>query len=442
MNISILTVFPELYGPFLGTSLIKRAQEKGIVTVDVHSFMSFVPSKKRIDAPTFGPGAGMLLRPEVIQDAVEQQEKVHGKAMRIFFSPQGQVLDQRLLQEIASSAQRAGHVMLIPARYEGMDARVECEYADFVVSVGDFVLMGGDVPAMMLLEGFLRLIPDVVGKEESVDRESFTGPFIDYPEYTEPVSWKGKTVPDIVRSGNHAAIAEWRMHEAARSSVRSHFSWVRSHAMTSQQRQVATRYIPRHYVALVHGDVLIGSDPGVGTTSVTSIDIHDIARSCATYGVKEFFVVTPLQDQQKIVQKLLDFWCSDNGIAYNKNRHEAVRQVSVCDTIERVKAEIEEKEGIAPMVIATSAVIGLVHAPLITFYEQKRAWSADRPVLLVFGTGKGLRSEFLCGCDFQLLPVEGFSEFNHLSVRSAAAIVLDRWLGINSKDKVAVSSEE
>lgn len=434
MNISIITVFPDLYVPFLGVSLIKNAQEKGLVHFDVQSFFSLVAPKKRIDAPTYGPGAGMLIRPELIQSAVERQEKEHGKAFKIFFSPQGEPLDQRTLKKIASKAQEAGHVMLFPARYEGMDTRVEQEYADIVVSIGDFVLMGGDIPAMMLLEGFLRLIPGVVGKEESVHEESFTGPFIDYPEYTEPIEWNNKMVPDIVRSGNHAAIAEWRMHQAARASVKKHFSWVRSHSMTKKQREVATTYIPKHYVALVHGDVLIGGEQGVGTTSVTSIDLHDIARSCATYGVKGFFVITPLLDQKKIVKKLLDFWCSDNGIMYNKSRHEAVKLVSLQDTIEHAIEAIKQQEGVAPIVIATSAVKGLVHAPLINFYNQSHTWKHDRPVLLVFGTGKGLRPEFLCQCDFQLTPIEGFSDFNHLSVRSAVAIALDRWLGINNKD--------
>lgn len=435
MNVSIITVFPDLYDPFLNASLVKRAQEQGLVTIDVQSFFSLVSPKKRIDAPTFGPGAGMLIRPEVVQDAVDRQEKEHGKAFKIFFSPQGETLNQRTLKKIAIAASQEGHLMLFPARYEGMDTRVEQEYADMIVSVGDFVLMGGDIPAMMLLEGFLRLIPGVVGKEESVQEDSFTGPFTDHPEYTEPVEWKNRMVPDIVRSGNHAVIADWRMHQAARTSVRKHFSWVRSHTMTKKQRTVAASYIPKHYVALVHGDVLIGGEQGVGTTSVTSIDLHDIARSCATYGVKEFFVVTPLLDQKKIVKKLLDFWCSDNGIMYNKSRHQAVKLVTIQDTIEQAIAAIELQEGVTPLVIATSAMTGLVHAPLINFYDQDRTWQSDRPILLVFGTGKGLRAEFLCQCDFQLLPVEGFSDFNHLSVRSAVAIVLDRWLGISSKDE-------
>src|SRR5437667_2820025 len=163
MNISILTVFDQLYDQFIQTSLVGRAQEKEIVHIDVESFFAYVKPKERIDAPTFGPGAGMLIKPEVVQKAVEDKEELYGRAFKIFFSPRGQKLDQRLMATIAKKAQECNHLMLIPARYEGMDTRVEEEYADLIVSVGDFVLMGGDIPAMMLLEGVLRLLPHVVG---------------------------------------------------------------------------------------------------------------------------------------------------------------------------------------------------------------------------------------------------------------------------------------
>jgi tRNA (guanine37-N1)-methyltransferase len=429
MHISIVTVFPDLYTSFINTSLIKRAQETGAVQFDIDSFFSFVQPKERIDAPSFGHGAGMLIKPRVVQSAVDDKEKKFGKAYKIFFSPQGAKLDQAKLREIAQKIKESGHLMLLPARYEGMDNRVEEAYADEIISIGDFVLMGGDLPAMILLEGLLRLVPGVVGKEESVQADSFTGPFVDYPEYTEPVEWNGNTVPDIVRSGNHGAIREWRMAQAVHTSVRNHFSWVRSHAVRDNDKQLAAQAIPPHYVALVHGDVLIGGDRPVGTTSVTSIDLHDISRSSSTYGIKQFFVVTPLIDQQKIVRKLLDFWMS-HGITYNRNRHEAIQILTMTDTIEQTIAEITEKEGKAPVVIATSAMM-LPDTQMLTYYDQAKAWHSDRPVLLVFGTGKGLRPEFIKSCDYQLLPIEGFTQFNHLSVRSAVATVLDRWLGIN-----------
>jgi len=110
--------------------------------------------------------------------------------------------------------------MLIASRYEGLDARVESYYADEVVSVGNFVVMGGDIPAMLLIEGLLRFIPGIVGKEESVQLDSFSGAFVDYPEYTRPIVWKDMTVPEIIRSGNHAAIESWRQEQAAQITVK------------------------------------------------------------------------------------------------------------------------------------------------------------------------------------------------------------------------------
>ncbi len=430
INISILTVFEQLYDPFIHTSLVGRAQEKEIVHIDVQSFFSYIQPKERIDAPTFGPGAGMLIRPDVVQKAIEDKEAVYGKAFKIFFSPRGQKIDQRVFETIAAKTQECGHLMIIPARYEGMDARVEEEYADMVLSVGDFVIMGGDVPAMLLLEGVLRLLPEVVGKQESVARESFNGPFVDFPSYTEPLEWKEMRVPDVLRSGNHAAIEKWRTEHAVEKTVKDHFSWLRAQDLSLAEKKLAYEHMPSHYVALMHSDVLVGQERLPGVTSVTSLDIHDIARSAKTYGVKEYFLVTPLIDQQKIVQKLLHFWNQGVGAEYNQCRHNAIQLVDLVSTLDEVIACIEEKEGKKPLIIATSAQIGDTQQ-LISYSDQKTVWAHGRPVLMIFGTGQGLSPDVIKRCDYLLLPIAGFSPFNHLSVRSAVAIILDRWLGIN-----------
>lgn len=432
MNISIVSVFPELYGPFLSTSLIKRASEKGLVHLELDSFFSYVKPKERIDAPTFGPGSGMLIKPEVVAKAIEANQAKHGQAYKIFFSPQGQLLDQPMLKRLAGILQEKKHVMLLPSRYEGMDTRVEETYADLTISIGDYVLMGGDIPAMVLIEGMMRFIPGVIGKEDSVTQDSFTGPFVDYPAYTEPIEWQGKMVPEIVRSGNHQAIDLWRKNQAAKKSVLHHFSWVQKHVVKKEDMRLAAAYIPSHYVALCHADVLIGQERLPGTTSVTSIDIHDIARSCKTYGIEKYWLVTPLIDQQKIVNKFLSFWESDIGAAYNAQRQKAIASVALAESIDKVIEAIEQKEGKAPLLVATSAR-EVEHARAVSFFEQGKVWQHDRPVLLLLGTGKGLTSEIIDRCDYLLDPIEGFTDFNHLSVRSAAAIILDRWLGVHAK---------
>lgn len=433
MNISVFSVFPELYHSFIETSLMGKAQEKGLVNYSVGSFFDYVEPKERIDAPSFGHGAGMLIRPDVVERAITSKVSSLGPCHTVFFSPQGEKLNQRVMKRIAKKSQEVGHLMLIAGRYEGMDARVEDYYADDVVSLGDFVLMSGDTPAMVLLEGIVRLLPGVVGKTESIEKESFTGPFVDYPEYTAPVEWKGLQVPEVVRSGNHKAIHEWRHNEAVQKTVTHHFSWLRSHKLTKQDQKLVQQHLPAHYVALLHSDVLIGSERVPGTTSVTSLDIHDIARSCATYGVNGFNIVTPLQDQQKIVETLLNFWKNGPGVTYNRIRHEAVKSVTIASSLQGVIQNIHEKHGIKPLIIATSARY-TDHEAAITFFDQERVWNQNRPILFIFGTGQGLTQECIGLADFLLPPVGGVSEFRHLSVRSAVAIILDRWLGFNQTE--------
>ena len=430
MKISILSVFPEIYKNFLETSLVRRAKEGGVVDYELDSFKSFVAPKKRIDAPAFGPGAGMVIKAEVVEKAITSKEQKNGPAFKIFFSPQGKRLNQSVLRKIAILAQKKGHLMLLPARYEGMDERVEQHYADEIISIGDFVLMGGDLPAMVFLEGFLRLIPGVIGKKESVEKESFSGPFVDFPSYAEPVEWKGLRVPDIIRSGNHEEIRKWRLKKSAEKTVLSHFDWMRAQPLNQEQKMMAKASIPAHYAALMHYEVISGNQ--TGTTSVTSLDIHDIARSAKSFGIKNYFVVTPLVDQQKIVQKMIDFWNGDTGKEYNRCRFEAVRQVALKSSLDGVIEQIERREGKKPVVIITSARV-YEKDNVITYHDQSKVWNLNRPVLILFGTGQGLSDYIVDKSDFILAPIEGFSDYNHLSVRSAAAIVFDRWLGLNMK---------
>jgi tRNA (guanine37-N1)-methyltransferase len=433
MKISILSVFPELYETFLHTSLVARAQQQSLVSIETKSFFSCVKPKERIDTPTFGTGAGMVIRPDVVQAAVEGQEELHGKAFRIFFSPQGKKLNQNMLRHLYTRLQDVDHLMLVAARYEGMDERVERHYADEVISVGDFVVLGGDTPAMLFLEGLLRLIPGVVGKQESVEKESFSGPFLDYPEYGAPVEWQGMQVPDIIRSGNHGAVQAWRQEQAVKKTVKHHFSWIQKSQVNEEEKAAVRQALPAHYMALLHGDVLIGKEKKPGTTSVTSIDIHDIARSSMTYGFKEFSVVTPLVDQQRMVEKILSFWKGEAGQLYNKVRHKALDRVVVRESLDEVVAAIESKEGAPPIIIATSACDMSDESRIISFHDQEKVWETGRPVLILFGTGQGLSPECIDRCDYILLPLKGFGKYNHLSVRSAAAIVFDRWLGSNEK---------
>jgi tRNA (guanine37-N1)-methyltransferase len=430
MKISIVTLFPELYKPFLATSLLERSQEKGLVSFGITNLFELCAPKERIDSPPYGHGTGMLIKPEIIQKAVESIESSSGPAYKIFFSPRGKKLDQDLLKELYENIQKKGHVALFPARYEGMDARVEEYYADSIISIGDYVLMGGDLPAMVFLEGLLRLHPAIVGKTESVARDSFSGAFVDFPSYTPPLVWKNMVVPEVLRSGNHQAVDRWREERAVHDTIYNHFEWLRNHEVMQHERDLIKKMMPKHYAVLMHDQVMLPTGEE-GTTSVTSLDIHDIARSAKTYNLEHYFLVTPLLDQQKIVQTLLDFWKIGEGVTYNPSRHEAVSSVSWKASFNEVVQEIERREGKRPVLIATSARGSEFPEKLITYFDQQKVWSEERPILFIFGTGQGLGQSIINCVDYILLPLKGYSDFNHLSVRSAAAIIFDRWLGMN-----------
>ncbi|MCX7654687.1 MAG: RNA methyltransferase [Fervidobacterium sp.] len=180
------------------------------------------------------------------------------------------------------------------------------------------------------------------------------------------------------------------------------------------------------YTALVHYPVL-GRDGRIITTAVTNLDIHDIARSSRTYNVKKYYVVTHLPAQQDIVKKVLGYWTEGFGKTYNPNRSDALSIVELKSYVEEVIQDIEKEEGVRPIVMFTSAK---VRPNTITYEEGRRIILTDpRPVLLLFGTGWGMPKELEQMCDYSLEPVRGKSDFNHLSVRAAVAIILDRLIG-------------
>ncbi len=440
LTISIITVFDELYSSFLKTSLIGRAQAEGKVSFNVLKLSDFCEPKERIDEPTCGPGAGMVLKPEVMQRAIQAAGAKYGPGYTIFFTPQGTPLTQQILRHTAKqvttpttkkTSEPGMHIILVAGRYEGFDERTLEAYADAQLSIGDYVLLGGDLPIQVFLEGLLRLLPGVVGKVESIEHESFEGPWLDYPVYGLPKSWQSRDVPEVLLSGNHKAIDQWRSEQAAQNTLLKRFDHFSKTVREKHDKELAQKLIPPHYVALMHTDVC--THPGrEGNTSITSIDLHDIARSSATYGVKNFFVVSPLEDQQSIMDSFLQYWHSKEGQEYNQNRYDAILRLIAARSFDEVVQAIEQKEGVKPVVVATSAQ-HTDHPGAIDFYSQGTVWAQERPVLLLLGTGHGLTQKRVASCDYLLDPINGLPEYNHLSVRAAAGIMLDRWLGLHTK---------
>ena len=211
LRIDILTLFPEMFGPVLGTSIPKRAAEKGLVSYHLTNIRDFATdAHKSVDDRPFGGGPGMVMLCQTMFDAVETVEKQDPRpATRILLSPQGRLLDQELVRELS----RKDRLLLIAGHYEGFDERIIEGLSPMEVSIGDYVLSGGELAAMVVVDAVVRLLPGALGAEDGAADESFADGLLEYPQYTRPREFRGMRVPDILLSGNHAAIAKWRLEQ-------------------------------------------------------------------------------------------------------------------------------------------------------------------------------------------------------------------------------------
>ncbi len=208
MIIDVVTLFPSVFSGVLGESILKRAQEQGLVRVNLINLRDFSKDKhKKVDAPPYGGGPGMVIMAEPVFDAVEHLRK-NGReeSFLVMLTPGGVRYDQTLAQEL--SKQKG--LILLCGHYEGFDERVSQGLSPLEVSVGDYVLTGGEVPAMVILDSVARLVPGVLGSEESLKQESFTEGKLEYPQFTRPPEVRGMEVPPVLLSGDHGKIGEWR----------------------------------------------------------------------------------------------------------------------------------------------------------------------------------------------------------------------------------------
>ena len=206
MQIDIMTLFPSIIDGFLSESIIKRAIDKGLVKINVINFRDYSPlNNKQVDDTPYGGGAGMLLRCEPIFECLDAI--ANDNSHIILLSPEGKTYNQSKARNLT----KYKHLILICGHYEGFDERIKTR-VDEVISIGDFVLTGGEIPASAIVDSVVRLLPGVIN-EESLDSESFTDNLLDYPQYTKPAEYRGLKVPDILISGNHQKIAEYRENE-------------------------------------------------------------------------------------------------------------------------------------------------------------------------------------------------------------------------------------
>ena len=215
MRIDVFTIFPGIFEAPLRESLLGRAIGEGLVDIRVHDLREWSEDRHRmVDDTAYGGGPGMVMKPEPFFAAVESLDPDRGRALLL--SPAGRRLDQAFVRELAGEE----HLALLCGRYEGVDERVVDGLPAEEVSIGDYVLAGGEVPALVVIEAVTRLVPGVIGKEQSHERDSFAEPrLLDHPQYTRPAEFRGMAVPEVLLSGDHAAVDRWR-REAAREKTR------------------------------------------------------------------------------------------------------------------------------------------------------------------------------------------------------------------------------
>ncbi|HVL99244.1 MAG TPA: tRNA (guanosine(37)-N1)-methyltransferase TrmD [Egibacteraceae bacterium] len=217
MRIDVLTLFPEYFAGPLDASLLGRARRAGLLDVRVHDLRSWATDRHRtVDDVPYGGGAGMVLKPEPFFAAAEDlYGTAEDRPRTVLLTPRGRPLDQPLVRDLA--AERA--LLVLCGRYEGIDERVHDALATDEVSIGDYVLAGGEVAACVLVEAVTRLLPGVMGNESSSTDESFTEGLLEYPQYTRPAVYRGLAVPEILRSGDHGRVAAWRREQARRRTA-------------------------------------------------------------------------------------------------------------------------------------------------------------------------------------------------------------------------------
>src|SRR3989338_9235166 len=213
MKFIILTIFPDAFESYFNISVIQRALAKKFIKIEVHNLRDWATdAHKSVDDRPYGGGAGMVMRVDVMDRALKALLKVKGKREKvkvILLTPQGKVFNQKLAKDLSKNKT----LILICGRYEGFDERIR-KFVDMEISLGDFILTGGEIPAMAVVDSVARMIPGVIGKWESTVSESFSESLLEYPQYTRPENFKGKKVPKVLLSGNHAKIEAWRKAEA------------------------------------------------------------------------------------------------------------------------------------------------------------------------------------------------------------------------------------
>lgn len=435
---TVVSILPELVDAALAAGVVGRARTAGALALGFQNPRDFTHDRHRsVDDTPYGGGPGMVMRCEPLAAAIAAA----GPAHRVFLGPGGAPLDQAAVRRLAGHE----HVVLVCGRYEGVDQRLLDECIDEELSLGDFVLTGGELAAACVIDAVARLLPGVLGDAASADDESFAAGLLEYPQYTRPAVFRDRPVPEVLAGGNHEAIRKWRRTEALRrTAVRRPGLYARYRPDKAERKLLAAADLDvaaRTAIALVHHPVFDRTG-AVVTSAVTNLDIHDLARSARTFGLARYFVVTPIESQRAKAEHIAAAWQELAAASGPRGpgggadgRASALRIVTPIESVTAAIEALTAQFGRAPWVIATSAdPARFPAAARVTPAGLTSALAAapGQPALVLFGTGWGLVDDALPAVTHLLPPIESRTGWNHLSVRSAAAIVLAELFALRS----------
>jgi tRNA (guanine37-N1)-methyltransferase len=243
VHFDVLTIFPELFASFRTTGVLGKAVERGLIGIEVRDLRDWADNKwRQLDDEPYGGGPGMIIQAEPVITAVRELGGRDATARTVLLSPRGRVLDQALVEELARSL----HLILLCGRYEGFDERVSGILAPDEVSIGDYILGGGEIAAMVVMEAVSRLVPGVVGDPSSVAGDSFIAGLLDHPSFTRPPAIEGHEVPEVLRSGNHEKIARWRLERSVEATVTRRPDLIKKNwdRYPTEVRSLIRRYAP------------------------------------------------------------------------------------------------------------------------------------------------------------------------------------------------------
>ncbi|MDO9509203.1 MAG: tRNA (guanosine(37)-N1)-methyltransferase TrmD [Thermovirgaceae bacterium] len=384
MRVTVVTAFPELLEPFTRSGVIGKAVEKGILEIRCINPRNHAEGAYgQIDDYAYGSG-GMVLMPEPLARAVDAARE-EGPATVVYPGPQGIPLGQHLVESLAVNE----HLVIVCGRYEGVDERFVEEYVDLEISIGDYVLTGGELPAMVIVDAVSRMISGVVGQESAVEEDSFFRGMLDTPHYTRPASWRGREVPKVLTGGDHEAIRSWRRGQSS--------------ARTAGRRP----------------DIIAGAnigpylDKGVyvilvpATETIPAADLSDMAEACFAFGCKRLLCVVHGGSERKSLQA------------------HAGERVKAVSTMESAFAWIQKREKAEPFTIVSSGKAGGIH----WLELKRRALDSGRPLVFVFDMTE--KEKIPAGAETAILgPIRGGKGDVSLSnARDAAVVILDRFFG-------------